>query len=125
MLVREVMTREVLSVRPDASIFRALDLLRSLEVRLLPVVDDRGVLQGVLTDRDLIRGAGRPAGSVATVADVMTREGVFTFAESDVRDPARRMAEWRVGAVPVIDRESRLVGLVTYADVLRAMLDAA
>jgi IMP dehydrogenase len=125
MLVREVMSRQVVTVRPDASIFRALDLLRSLEVRVLPVVDERRVLVGVLTDRDLVRGAGLPAGGVATVADVMTREGIFTFEGADVREPARRMAEWRVEAIPVIDRESRLVGLVTYAEVLRAMLDAA
>jgi acetoin utilization protein AcuB len=125
MLVRDVMATQVVTVRPEASIFRALDLLRTLEVRLLPVVDERGVLKGVLTDRELVRGAAEPAGAVSTVADVMAREGVFTFAASDVRDPARRMAEWRVGAVPVIDRESRLVGIVTYADVLRAMLDAA
>lgn len=124
MLVRHVMNSEVVTVQPGASIFRALDLLRSLEVRLLPVVDERGRLQGVLTDRDLVRGGGEP-GAVATVADVMAREGVFTFPDADVRDPARRMAEWRVGAVPVIDADGRLLGLVTYADVLRAMLEAA
>jgi IMP dehydrogenase len=121
MLVRQVMNAQVVTVRPEATLFEALELLRSLEVRLLPVVDARGLLRGVLTDRDLARGSG----GGATVADLMSTEGIFTFAEVDVRDPARRMAEWRVGAVPVIDRTGRLLGLVTYADVLRAMLDAA
>jgi acetoin utilization protein AcuB len=116
------MTREVVTVSPDATVVAALDLIRSHDIRHLPVLEgDR--LVGIVTDRDL-RLALDPGGQPAhtSVADMMTRSLVVVAPDAPMETAAALLSEHRIGCLPVTE-DQQLVGIITESDVLRAFVD--
>lgn len=114
------MTRGVVSIRPEATINEAIDLLLERRISGLPVVDERGGLVGVITEFALLAMAYDQNVQHQTVAQHMTRE-VITV---DINDSISRVADLcilhRVRRLPVLE-EGRLVGLVSRRDVLLAL----
>lgn len=128
---RDVMTRSPIAIRQTASVREAAEALKRLDVRHLPVVDEDRELIGMVSDRDL-RDLPEVSPDVAAlmgprvtlesaVASVMTGAPVAVAADTDVADIADLMVEHRIGAVPVVSPEGRLVGIVSYIDLLREL----
>lgn len=129
LFVADVMTRGVVSLNQGHSIHLAASILRLKHIRHLPVTDDAGNLVGIVTHRDLIaaqadvlaRTTPPPVGLSIPVARVM-KMGVWTVHEdATVLETARIMADHKFGCVPVT-RGRKLVGIVTEADLMRALL---
>jgi CBS domain-containing protein len=116
MKVSECMTREVRIVDPAETLEGAARVMADLDAGFLPVGEnDR--LVGIITDRDIaIRavGVGRPPD--AKVRDVMSEEVRYCFVDDDVDDILENMAELQVRRLPVVDRDKRLVGVVSIGD---------
>jgi acetoin utilization protein AcuB len=130
MSVRDRMSRRVTTVRPEARLSEAAQLMRQRKIRHLPVVDRAGRLVGIVTARDLRQALFAPAVEAETedvlglletlaVGDVMTRSVLRVRPATSIQDAARLMHERKLGALPVVDGE-RLIGLLTETDVLRA-----
>lgn len=129
MQIRDLMTRDVVAVRPDTPIFEARALMLKERIRHLLVTEgDR--LVGVVTDRDIRLNLPSPATSLSvwevnyllarlTVGQVMTRNVVTIAPDRDPREAAGLLLEHKIGALPVVDGQ-RLAGIVTETDVLRA-----
>jgi len=117
MQVKEVMTGSVECVAPDATIASAAARMRDLDVGALPICNnDR--LEGMVTDRDIaIRAVadGRDPKST-TVRDVMTPNLVYAFDDQDVEEAADLMREHQIRRLPVLNRDKRLVGIVSLGD---------
>lgn len=127
--VAAIMTADVESIRPDTTVGDALDLMDSLSIRHLPVVEGRTIV-GLVSDRDL---AGHVLPLRAAIADPaeansrlhtpvseLLRAEVLTVAAADeVGRAIDAMLTFGVGAVPVVDGGA-LVGIVTTVDVLQA-----
>lgn len=139
--VRDVMTTPVTSVRAAATLREAVELVTGQEFRALPVVDEAGRLVGMVTSGDFVARGGLGArldllavlsraaqGEILErldperrVRDVMST-GVVTVRGTDsVATATHRMAEERVKRLPVVDDEGRLIGILSRADVLRAV----
>jgi CBS domain-containing protein len=117
---RDLMTENPEAVTADTTLADVARRMRDLDVGIIPVVDDpdRGILQGVITDRDIaVRAAATSADmDSARVGDYMSRE-VSSVDEADtVRDIFSAMKRERVRRVPVTDFTGRLVGIVALAD---------
>lgn len=112
------MTAHARCVGPDNTLVEAAGLMRELDVGSLPVCDnDR--LAGMVTDRDLaLRGVadGRDPNTTA-IRDVMSPGIVYVFADQPVEEVARVMEERQIRRVPVLNREKRLVGIVSLGDI--------
>jgi CBS domain-containing protein len=118
MLIREVMTSPVEVIHPDAPLQEAAQKMMDLDVGPLPVCDgDR--LVGMLTDRDItIRATARGCDPKTTpVRAAMTPELVYCFDDRDVREAARLMENHQIRRLPVVDRNKRLVGIVSLGDI--------
>jgi CBS domain-containing protein len=117
MKVHEIMTAHARCVGPDNALVEAAGLMRELDVGALPVCEgDR--LAGMVTDRDIVvRGVadGRDVNE-ATVRDVMSPGIFYVFADQEVEDASRMMQEKQIRRLPVLNREKRLVGIVTLGD---------
>ena len=127
LLVRDSMTRELVTVGPETTAAEALALCRENRIRHLPVLEG-GRLVGVISDRDLraaVPALGDPARAEALqrvrVAGEMTRDAVTARSEDPIEDAAMAMYERKIGCLPVVDGED-LVGIVTSSDVLRALV---
>jgi CBS domain-containing protein len=120
---RAIMTSDVVTIPPDASIKDAIELLIEREISGLPVVDDDGHLVGVLTEFALLAMVYDQDVQNHPVSQHMTQD-VITV---DVDDPVTRIADLcivhRIRRVPVTKR-GRLVGLVARRDVLRTLYEA-
>jgi len=117
MLIRDVMTRNVLTVHPDASIFEVARLMRDEDIGAVPVAEnDR--LTGMVTDRDIVvRALAEPHFKFGTHArEVMSERMLYCFEDQEVEDVLDNMGEMQVRRMPVVDRDKRLVGMVSIGD---------
>lgn len=118
MKVHEIMTPRARCVSPENSLVEAAGLMREMDVGALPVCED-GQLVGMITDRDLtVRGTadGRDP-SATTVREVMSPGVVYVFADQWVEEIVRVMEDRQLRRLPVLNREKRLVGIVSLGDV--------
>jgi len=114
---RDLMTESPAVIEVTATLRSAVDRLQALDIRHLPVIDDDGELVGMLSDRDL-RGS---APADAAVATVMSADVIAVDEEADAAEIVDLMIDNKIGAVPVIDADRTLVGIVSYVDLLRAL----
>jgi CBS domain-containing protein len=117
MQLKEIMTPAVEVVSPEASIREAAEKMRHLDIGPLPVCDgDR--LVGMLTDRDItVRAVADGRDPVTTlVGEVMTPDIVYGFDDQDVQDATRLMEQYQIRRLPVLNRNKRLVGIVSLGD---------
>jgi CBS domain-containing protein len=125
MQVFEVMTADVVSVRPEATLRDAAQLMRSMGLGPLPVSEGR-LLVGMITDRDIaVRAAAEGRDPCTTeVREVMTPEVVCCHEEDDVDRAARLMRKAQLRRLAVVDSRGRLVGIVSQSDLPRRPPDA-
>jgi len=132
MIAADLMTENPRTIRVTDSIGEALDVLQSMDIRHLPVVDDEDNLVGMLSDRDLgplmrVFTEGEDAKRISVplaqrrVADFMSADVVSVDPDADVKDVIQTMLEERIGAVPVVDGEGSVSGIISYVDILRAL----
>ncbi len=116
MKVREVMTRGVCIANPDQSIREAACLMAEIDAGALPVGEnDR--LVGMITDRDIaIRAVAAGHSPDAKIRGVMSKEVLYCFDDEDLDDVARNMSDAKVRRLPVVDRDKRLVGILSLGD---------
>ena len=116
MKVKHVMTREVVVASPDDPICEAALRMGECDAGALPVGEnDR--LVGVITDRDIaVRAVARRMPPDTPVREVMSQEVLYCFDEEDVEDVARNMADQQIRRLPVVNRDKRLVGIVSLGD---------
>lgn len=116
MRVSEVMTPQAHVVGPDTPIHEAARRMAEIDAGFLPVADnDR--LVGMVTDRDIaVRGVGRHLGPDTRVVEVMTTDVKYCFEHEDLDHVARNMAALQVRRLPVVNKEKRLVGVLSLGD---------
>ena len=127
LLVRDSMTREVVTVGSETTAAEALALCREKGIRHLPVLEG-GRLVGMISDRDLRSATpalGDPDRAEALerirVADEMAKEVATVRPEDPIEEAAIEMYERKIGCLPVVD-DGNLVGIVTSSDVMRAFV---
>lgn len=124
--VRDVMRKTVKTLGRNDQLSLADDVMNAVRVRHLPVLDEDGQLCGILSQRDMFRGALAQALGYGTAAqqkmlsmlrvkEVMTTEVVTTRPDATLAEAATIMIERKIGCLPVIDGD-RLVGILTESD---------
>jgi acetoin utilization protein AcuB len=133
MLVGDRMTRDPVVIRDDTSIQGALKIMRDNKVRRLPVLNDKGALVGIVSERDLLFASPSPATSLSIyelhylmsgikVADVMTTEVITVTEDTPLEEAARIMVGNKIGGLPV-ERKGELVGIITETDLFKIFLE--
>jgi acetoin utilization protein AcuB len=134
MFVSTSMTREVVALTPDESLLEARDLMRRRKVRHIPVVTEGNRLVGMISDRDVRSamlsslhheyGSEKERKEMAKfkVKDVMTKEVIMLSLRGTIEDALLLFLKYGVGALPVVDSEEKLVGIVSVRDMLRSFV---
>jgi acetoin utilization protein AcuB len=136
MSVSRIMTTEVVSLSPRDRVRHALSAIYENDIRQLPVVDEDGVIIGIVTDRDVREHIGAHLGIEGDpesrrdalndrVVDVMTAEPATIDPAASIGELIDMLIETKYGGLPVVDDEGHVVGIVTYIDVLRELRDQA
>jgi CBS domain-containing protein len=111
-LVSEVMTRDVLTVRPTDPVEAAVNLIVDHRITGVPVVDDEGRCVGIVSESDVLSRRGR------TVGEIMTTEVIAVEEDTSLAEAAETLLTRRIRRLPVT-RNGRLVGILTRMDLLR------
>jgi CBS domain-containing protein len=116
MKVSKCMTRDVELVSPTQTIREAAQMMAELDAGALPVQqDDR--LVGMITDRDIaVRAVAQGKSPETPVRDVMSPELLYCFDDQEIEDVSRNMGEVKVRRLPVVNRDKRLVGIISIGD---------
>jgi acetoin utilization protein AcuB len=132
MLVKNWMSKEVITVDADDTMQNAIYILQEQNIKMLPVMDDANLV-GIITDRDLKKASPSDATTLdmhellfliskIKVRDLM-KEPVFTAKPDDtVEEAAALLLEKKISGLPVIDENDRLVGIITRSDIFRVLL---
>lgn len=123
MLVRDVMTPQVEFINPNTLLKQAACTLRDCDVGAVPVGEnDR--LVGMLTDRDIVirAVAGGKNPDKTTVGECMTSSVLYCYEDDSVAHVADNMAQNQIRRLPVVNRDKRLVGIVSLADLAQSVL---
>jgi CBS domain-containing protein len=119
MKVRDAMSRDVQVVSPTQSIRDAAKIMAKIDAGVLPVGEnDR--LVGMITDRDIaIRAVADGKAPTTKVRDTMSDEVLYCFDDQDLDEVAQNMSDTKVRRLPVLNREKRLVGIISLGDLAR------
>ena len=110
--VRDVMTREVITVKEDRTRQQAARLLSEHRISGLPVVNDANMLVGVVTEYDVIAKNGD------RVRDIMTRGVISVSEDTDLEEVSRILVHERIKRLPVLD-QGRIIGIISRADLVK------
>ncbi len=135
MFVSERMATDLITIGPNFTIAEARNKMSDNSIRHLPVVDDEGVLIGIVTDRDmrdampstLVKNADYEE-TVSLimnylVSDIMTRDPITIYGYFTIQDALLVIQKKKVGALPVIDEQGNLIGLLSTRDLLTAFVN--
>jgi acetoin utilization protein AcuB len=133
MLVEERMTHPVITTHEDVPIMDAYDLMQKENIRRLPVVDRKGNLIGMVSEREILQASPSKATSLSiwelnylmariTVDEIMTKEVITVEANTPLEEAALLMADHKIGGLPVM-KEGKLVGIVTETDLFKVFLE--
>ena len=116
MKIADCMTLDVRIASPTQTLQQVAQTMADVDAGVLPVAEgDR--LVGMITDRDItIRAVAQGRGPDALVKDVMTTEVLYTYEDENVQDVLRNMGDIKVRRLPVVNRDKRLVGIVSLSD---------
>ncbi len=135
MFVSRSMTRKVITAGPETAVFKAQELMAESKIRHLPVVEPNGRLIGIVTDRD-IRSAipyeffkqhpseeEKEKFSKLQIKDIMSKNPITISPTYTIQDALLMIQDAKVGALPVVDEENRLKGIISVRDLLRAFIN--
>jgi CBS domain-containing protein len=131
--VRDLMSKPVRTLGPNEPVAGADELMRMERIRHLPVLDEAGALCGIVSQRDLFRGAlARALGDAESVEakllgllrvkDVMNAPVVTASPDETVAEAAARMVEGKLGCLVVVE-DGRMLGILTESDFVRSFAD--
>lgn len=132
MLVKNWMSKNVITVDVDASMQNATMLMKMHDIRMLPVVK-HGELVGVITDRDLKKASASDATSLEIhellflltqikVKDIMTKAPVTVTPDWTIEETAELLLKHKISGVPVVGGKKAIVGVITQTDVFRVLI---
>jgi CBS domain-containing protein len=122
MQVREYMSPTPIIITTDVDVHAALRLLQEHSIRRLPVTDAGGRVLGIVTERDLLLAVGHYVTVPIEIETIMTRPVVATTPDTPIGEAAMLMVNHKIGGLPVVDADQRLVAIITESDIFRAFV---
>ena len=134
MFVRHRMSSPAVTVGPNVPVMEALQVMKEHNVRRLVVVDGRGRLAGIVSEKDVLRASPSQATTLSIyevsyllqrlpVSEIMARDVVTVIEDTPLEEAARLMAERHLGGLPVM-RGEQVVGIITETDILMGFSEA-
>lgn len=149
MKVKDIMTKEVVTIKEDDTVETAANILNEKGLSGLPVVDDNNLVKGIITEGDLMRRISKidgpsyievlggifPLESKSDffdrlkksmgylVKDMMTKDVIITSEDAELEDVATLMVKKKVKRIPVVDDKGRLIGIISRKDIMEHLFD--
>lgn len=149
MYIKDIMTKQVITVSEDDTVEKCANLLITYNLSGLPVIDEKGKVKGIVTEGDLIRRASRINGPASLevlggifylespkkfmdnirrsmsniVRDIMTKDVITVSPDNTIEDATTLLVQKNIKRLPVIDKEENLVGIVSRKDIVKYLFN--
>jgi len=134
MLIKDWFTSDVITVGMDKAIFEVSNLMKEKGVRCLPVLNQKGLLEGIVTDLDLCRASPSRATTLdvfelnyllskVKVSAIMTKKVITVKKDHSIEFAAALMLENKISHLPVVDDGGGIVGIVSQTDIFKALVE--
>lgn len=134
MLIKDWMSTSVATVGPDESMMKASKLMKDKAIRRLPVVDDKGKLIGIVSDRDIKEASPSKATTLDVhelyyllseikVKDIMTKNPVRLKPDDSVEKAAVLLSDRKLGGLPIVDDDDKVLGIITEKDLFDILIE--
>ncbi len=131
MRIKDVMTKNPITVESDSLVLDAQKIMRENNIRRLPVVD-KGKLVGIVTQHDLLQASPSPATSLSVyelnyllskmrVKEIMRKNPLTLSPDTPFEEALRIGQEKKIGSFPVVDEKGKLIGITTESDIVRIL----
>ncbi|WP_041083388.1 CBS domain-containing protein [Thermotoga profunda] len=132
MFVKDVMTKEVITVSPETTFSEAMDIIRKKGIRRLPVVKNEKVV-GIITEKDLLSASPSQATTLDVweltsllsklkIKQIMRKDVVHVHPNTPIEDAAKIMSDKKIGSLIVLEEE-RLIGIITESDIFKVFIN--
>jgi len=111
-----VMITDPVTIHPDATVAEALSLMREYKIGGIPVTDRKGILKGIVTNRDL----RFENNSSKKISEVMTTNLITTTYQTNLEEAARILQKHKIEKLLIVDEDNKLIGLMTYKDITKS-----
>jgi len=123
MRVRSLMIKDPITISDRTSVQEAIHLMQANSIRHLPVVDGYKKLSGWVTLSDMKQGLLPAVVTGLSVVDLMIKNPITMHPDADVETAARIIYEKKIGGIPVVDDDDKVVGIITVTDILNAFIN--
>lgn len=119
MKCREIMTEHIIACHPESTVKEAVQLMNELNCGVMPVVDQDNVLQGIVTDRDVVfyTVLNDKEPELTFLNEFMTKNVITCHADDDLDTAIHKMSKYQVRRIPIVDENYKLLGLLSLGDV--------
>ena len=133
MFIREIMGKQLITIRPSSTVAQAIEIMRNNHIRHLPVTDDKAHLLGLISDRDLRDATPSVFNELdeddkldyeTPISDIMTKEVITGTVDDFIEDAASLFYEFKISSLPILS-DGKLVGIITESDLLKIFLQMA
>ena len=116
--------RQVVTIGPDETVLEAIQKLVSHNIGALPVCDSKGMLQGIVSERDLLKTCAQHSRSIGNikVKDVMTKDVLICTPEEDIHNVTGTLLKKGIRHVPVLDGY-QVIGIISMRDIVDIQLE--
>ena len=118
---KDVMTKDVITISPDVTLKDAIELLLEKKISGMPVVDKKGKMIGIISEKDILNFAFSGNLSITKVSEAMSKNIISFPPNEDVDSIALTISENQFRRVPII-QEGKVVGIVSRRDIIRVSL---
>ncbi len=133
MLIENWMSKDVVTGAPEMSMMKASKIMKDKGIGRLPVVDDKGVIVGLVSDRDIKEASPSKATTLdmhelyyllseIKLKDIMTKKVVTVRTNETIERAAELMLEHNIGGMPVVDDDNKVVGVITDSDIFKVLV---
>ena len=134
MLVRDRMSAPAVTIHTETPFQEAVKLMREKGFRRLPVVDKKGHLVGIVSERDLLHASPSPASSLSIwemnyllwklkIEEVMSKQVISVAENAPIEEAARMMVDRKIGGMPVLGKDSTVIGVITETDIFKSFVE--
>ena len=116
--IQDLISMKLITIQRSDSIKNAKELMLENDIHHLPVLDDKMILCGILSDRDILRGSTQ-----RRVEEIMTKEVISAYSDARISDAAKIMLEEKCGSLPVVSHQHILKGIITQTDILKYVIN--
>lgn len=121
--IYEIMSSPVFTLSAEETLSSVKAIFARKKFRHIPIVNSEDTLLGIISERDILRALAEDINSDTNIKELMNMRVLTTISDATIRETAKVMINERIGCLPVLSSNQKLIGIITRSDILRLIIN--